>query len=175
MNDTGPCGFYFRVYINDFLYLIFSFILFSTLIFCLPWRYHCFYSTFLWKPCWISFSIMLIEATPGAGVKWNLLSVNLRCVCPITAGYGTPSPHEVNHSRESFIPNTENTSLFRWETAGERGEALLLTSQSSRVLLPVNLRPSWNVNATVSKQHCSWACGNNQPMATPCFQDVCFY
>lgn len=52
---------------------------------------------------------------------------------------GQVSPCEVNHPRENFIPNTENTSLG-WETTGGGGGTLLVTSQSSRdTVIQMNL------------------------------------
>ena len=64
-------------------------------------------------------------------------------VCELLAHWlGQVSPCEVNHPRENFIPNTENTSLFGWEImgGGGGGGTLLVTSQSSRdTVIQMNL------------------------------------
>lgn len=61
-------------------------------------------------------------------------------LCELLARWlGQVSPCEVNHPRENFIPNTENTSLG-WEITGRGGGTLLVTSQSSRdIVIQMNL------------------------------------
>lgn len=45
-------------------------------------------------------------------------------VCELLAHWlGQVSPCEVNHPRENFIPNTDNTSLFGWEITGGGGRS----------------------------------------------------
>lgn len=45
-------------------------------------------------------------------------------VCELLAHWlGQVSPREVNHPRENFIPNTDNTSLFGWEITGGGGRS----------------------------------------------------
>ena len=65
-------------------------------------------------------------------------------VCELLAHWlGQVSPCEVNHPRENFIPNTENTSLSggrSWVGGGGGGGTLLVTSQSSRdTVIQMNL------------------------------------
>lgn len=96
------------------------------------------------------------------------------CEHSVSTGCGTLSPCEVSHARANFILNMENVSVrvgdCRWW-----GEALL-TSQSSRdVGPPCESEADLERKFHSQQQLCSWACGNNQPMETSCFQDVCFH
>lgn len=60
-------------------------------------------------------------------------------VCELLACWlGQVSPCEVNHPRENFIPNTENTSLG-WEIMGGGGGTLLVSQSSRDTVIQMNL------------------------------------
>ena len=71
-------------------------------------------------------------------------------VCELLACWlGQVSPCEVNHPRENFIPNTENTSLG-WEIMGGGWGNPAGQSEFQRHSHSNESAPTWNLNSRVS-------------------------
>lgn len=133
---------------------------------------------FLCKQLWISFGIIVINATLSAHLG-GFQSEHQRGIRarPVEGELCHPWLTMRSHSGKGKLHPQHWEHLSVWAgDCGCGGEALLITSQSSRdTVMQMNLRLAWNVNSTVGSSFVLKNLKTINQWKPAVVQDVCFF